>query len=113
MMNVLLTLLLINGILFPLTAMTQSLQSNVPITNGSVYTMQQSGSKIYLGGTFTYVGLLTGSAAVIDTANSYGDVGYPNVNGAINAAISDGSGGWYIDVILQMSDEPPEADLHI
>ncbi|MEK7263064.1 MAG: choice-of-anchor D domain-containing protein [Bacteroidota bacterium] len=96
MMNVLLTLLLINGILFPLTAMTQSLQSNVPITNGSVYTMQQSGSKIYLGGTFTYVGLLTGSAAVIDTANSYGDVGYPNVNGAINAAISDGSGGWYI-----------------
>ncbi|XHS78563.1 hypothetical protein ACFJGW_00915 [Burkholderiaceae bacterium UC74_6] len=53
------------------------------------------GKTLYIGGQFTTVGATTGSFAPLD-ANTGAVLPHPTINGAVNAQISDGTGGWYV-----------------
>jgi trimeric autotransporter adhesin len=65
------------------------------ITNGDVYAVTQANGRIYLGGTFDQVGPATGSGVRLDPATG-ASLGWPKVNGPVDVAVPDGSGGWYI-----------------
>jgi hypothetical protein len=71
-------------------------QDNLPGPNGEVYAIYKNGNNVYVGGDFNAFGPITGSGAQIDSSNSNANTALPRVDGAINTAISDGNGGWYI-----------------
>ncbi len=83
---------------FACFAIAQNLQENMWITNGPVnaVTTSQDGSTIYLGGSFDYVGPVTGYGGALDLTTADVDTGMPRVHGPIYAVAPDGSGGWYI-----------------
>ena len=74
----------------------QTLQSNFPVTNGTVYSVAKSGNNIFLGGSFTYAGPNTGRGVGIDPTTGNYISGFPDVNGKVNIVVSDSAGGWYI-----------------
>lgn len=69
-----------------------------PPTNGTVEVVEYDSihNQVYLGGSFTKIGLRYSYLAKIDSAT--GDVPrtYPKANSTVNAVVSDGNGGWYI-----------------
>ncbi len=83
-------------ILSCISVMPQTLQTNFPVTNGSVNAVVNSGGNIYLGGSFSYVGPNTGRGVAIDTATGNYISGFPDINGPVYAVASDSAGGWYI-----------------
>jgi hypothetical protein len=64
--------------------------------NNYVYAIHPTADKVYLGGTFDYVGPNTGSAMAFDATTGDGWDTFPKINGQVNAIVSDGSGGWYV-----------------
>lgn len=69
------------------------------VTNGPVYALAQSGTTLYLGGSFSQIGPRTGPAVTFSGGASTPDTNFPQVSGGeatVEAAISDGAGGWYI-----------------
>jgi hypothetical protein len=50
----------------------------------------------YLGGVFGHVGVYTGSAVAVSTADGTLDATLPVVDGATHALVPDGHGGWYV-----------------
>lgn len=50
----------------------------------------------YIGGAFTRYGAFTGGGALLSTPTATVNRTFPFVNGTVNAAVSDGSGGWII-----------------
>lgn len=65
------------------------------VMNGPVNTIVRSGSLLYAGGSFTFVGPRTGSATTFDRGT--GEVETPfQSDGIVYAAAPDGTGGWYI-----------------
>jgi hypothetical protein len=73
----------------------QTIRQDLWVTNGTVSDVVPSGSTIYIGGYFTYVGPPTGSAAPLDAVTGAA-LGIPRINGGVYAIAPDGSGGWYI-----------------
>ena len=65
-------------------------------TDGGVYAMVRSGSKIFLGGEFSHVGPYVGCGVPLSLSTAQPAVTYPKVNGTVRACIADGAGGWYI-----------------
>jgi len=85
------------GLLFPvLPGSGQPLREDLWDTNDHVRSIVQTPDAIYIGGNFTQVGPATGSAVAIDLTTGAAQSPYPSVSGAVNAATSDGNGGWYI-----------------
>ncbi len=74
----------------------QTLVKTMSSANGTVQTVVKNSGKYYIGGNFTYVGLLTGSAGALTTSGDVPDLNFPGLNGEVIAAVSDGSNGWYI-----------------
>lgn len=72
----------------------QPLPTLVP--NGVVEDVVRVGDRIYLGGSFSHVGLPLGGGASLDASSGSPDASWPSVNGSVNAAASDGQGGFYI-----------------
>src|SRR4051795_11460385 len=76
--------------------------SNVPVSTGYVTdgnvlaTAIDSSGRTYLGGTFTQVNALVNNGMKLTSASDRPPSRYSNVNDAVNAVASDGSGGWYI-----------------
>jgi trimeric autotransporter adhesin len=70
--------------------------ASFPITDGIVNTMAVSGSTLYIGGTFSWVGPDTGSFAQVDTTTGDPSAVIPPTNGSVDVVISDRAGGWYI-----------------
>jgi len=65
--------------------------------DGEVRSIAQVGDRVVMGGSFTKVGpAKPGAAGVVDltAANFLG--GFPEVQGVVHAAVSDGSNGWFI-----------------
>ncbi|GAA1247747.1 hypothetical protein [Oryzihumus leptocrescens] len=64
-------------------------------TNGRVTDIVPAGGRVYIAGGFDYVGPSTGYGVGVDsTGKRLG--GAPLVDGVVNAAVPDGSGGWFI-----------------
>ena len=69
---------------------------NFLATDGLVYAIAETNNVLYLGGTFTSVGLLTGGGVPVSVATGAAEATYPKVNGYVNAVVSDGQGGWFV-----------------
>jgi trimeric autotransporter adhesin len=65
-------------------------------TNGPVNVAVVSGATLYVGGGFTHVGPVTGSAVQLDVSTGTVVTGFPELDGSVYTAVSDGTGGWYI-----------------
>jgi Tol biopolymer transport system component len=66
------------------------------VTNGAVDATALSGTTLFIGGAFNYLGPSTGGFVVLDGSSGAVDPMWPKVNGTVDAAVPDGSGGWYI-----------------
>jgi len=64
--------------------------------DGAVYATARSGDTLYLGGAFNLVGTPTGGGIPVDPRSGRPLARFPRVCGAVNAAIPDGRGGWFI-----------------
>jgi hypothetical protein len=64
--------------------------------DGEVRAVAQANNTLYLGGSFSHVGPVSGPAVALDLATAVAQTPYPKVAGKINTVEPDGSGGWYI-----------------
>jgi hypothetical protein len=74
----------------------QAVRTDFFITNGQVSAQSLRGNTLYVGGSFSFVGPVTGSAVPVDAVTGTVPPGFPRVNGTVMAVVPDGSGGWYI-----------------
>ncbi len=74
----------------------QSLDNNWWSVNGEVNDILTSSENVFLGGSFSYIGPITGPCSVIDLATGDLITGLPRPNGEIYTMISDGAGGLFI-----------------
>ncbi len=72
------------------------LNKNWWITDDVVKTVLEYNGKVYLGGHFNYIGPDAPYGGCVDVITEEADTNYLTPNGAVNAVIADGSGGWYI-----------------
>ena len=87
------TLLVVVGIR---SALAGEPVATVPIVNGEVHCIAQSGTTTYIGGSFTRIGSYTGSAVTFNPQTGAFLPGFPRANGPVTCAIPDGQGGFYI-----------------
>jgi len=71
-------------------------QSGFWIPNGPVHAMATTNGVIYLGGDFDRLELRRGSGLALDLGSLDALPTFPQVNGQILAAVSDGTGGFYL-----------------
>jgi len=64
--------------------------------NGTVVSVLQSGSRIYIGGMFSWVGPHTGNGLVVNSTDGHRSASLARLNGAVHAAAGDGKGGWFV-----------------
>ncbi len=61
-----------------------------------VFTVARAGNTIYIGGNFATIGPSSGGGVPLDMTTGLAANEYPKVLGRVNAAISDGAGGWFV-----------------
>ncbi len=66
-----------------------------PVADGAVDAQAVYGSTLYIGGTFTHVGSRTGSFVSFATPSGM-PAHLPEADGAVDAIVADGAGGWYL-----------------
>ena len=66
------------------------------VTNGRVSSIVHRNGRIYLGGFFNQVGPSTGNGVGVDPSTGTWNQSFPYIDGPVYAAVSDGSGGWYV-----------------
>lgn len=89
-------LLAATSLLWAVAPGAQTVRPDFFITNGTVNAQALSGTTLYVGGSFSFVGAVTGSGVPVDTATGIAASGFPRVNGQVNAVLPDGTGGWYV-----------------
>jgi hypothetical protein len=77
-------------------ARAQTLRPDFSITNGQVTAQVLRGNTLYLGGSFSFVGPVTGAGVPVDLSTGVPAAGFPRVNGSVFTAVPDGAGGWFI-----------------
>jgi len=79
------------------SAPAQEIVENLWETNAPVCATAVSGNTLYIGGFFNYVGPHTGSGVLLDATSGAPTTAFPRVEGgAVDVAVPDGLGGWYI-----------------
>ena len=78
------------------SAHAQTVDPNLWVTNGPVYSVVREGGTIYIGGHFTQVGPATGGGVPLDATSGGLPASFPKVAGNVLAVTSDGAGGWFI-----------------
>src|SRR6185436_15105565 len=92
-------------IIFGFTAQAQTLVKTMSSTNGTVYSVTNDAGIYYIGGSFTYVGLQTGTAGLItSSSNDIPIMDFPAFTGDVRCAVSDGSNGWYVGGSMYLAD---------
>lgn len=66
------------------------------VTNGTVHAIAREGNTIYIGGRFTHVGPEIAYGVPVHKNSGVPELDFVRPNGAVDVAIPDGSGGWYI-----------------
>ena len=76
----------------------QEVDSTAWETNGPVHAFARRGNTVYVGGQFSYMGPSTGTGATVGLAGGEAIFDhYPGIaGGAVETAIPDGKGGWFI-----------------
>ena len=87
---------LLAALIFPAPSGSQTLQSNLWVTNGYVLSIVPSGGTLYVGGNFDQVGPATGGWVGINAGTGSVLQPYPLVAGTVFACAPDGTGGWYV-----------------
>ena len=82
-------------------ARAQTVDPTLWSTDGTVKAMALSGGTLYIGGTFSYVGPITGDFVGIDSTTGRPQSGWPRVEGGVYASVPDGVGGWYIGGVFR------------
>ena len=77
-------------------ARAQAVRSDLVLTNGQVNAELIQDGKLYLGGSFTNVGPRTGAGVPVDSLLGGVVSGFPEVDGVVNAVVSDSAGGWFV-----------------
>lgn len=77
-------------------ASAQALDPTLWVTDGQVQATAIGDGRLYIGGTFGYVGPRTGGFALLEAATGTFAGRPPEVNGPVKAVVADGEGGWYI-----------------
>ena len=77
-------------------ARAQTVREDFYITNGQVTAQVLRGNTLYVGGSFSFVGAVTGAGVPVDATSGVPESGFPRVNGTVMATVPDGSGGWFI-----------------
>ncbi|MEP7027307.1 MAG: FlgD immunoglobulin-like domain containing protein [Candidatus Eisenbacteria bacterium] len=77
-------------------ASAQSIRDDLWVTNGFVYTNTILGNTMYIGGLFTRIGPATGNFMPVDGTTGLKTLPALNVDGAVNAIVADGSGGFIL-----------------
>ena len=71
--------------------------TNVWVTNGNVYSIAAApDGSAYIGGSFTYVGPVTGGGAMVSAASGALKSRLGKGPGGVEVAVPDGKGGYYI-----------------
>src|SRR5438094_9899982 len=80
----------------PAAGWAQSVRTDFWITNGQVNAQVLRGNTLYVGGSFSFVGPVTGAGVPVDAGTGAPASGFPAVNGSVMSAVPDGAGGWFI-----------------
>src|SRR2546423_1601960 len=81
------TLLLLAALgLWAAAARAQAIVPNFNITNGQVSAQVLRGNTLYVGGSFSFVGPVTGAGVPVDQASGLPLAGFPRVNGTVLTA---------------------------
>ena len=75
--------------------------SNTPrqdfwVTDGTVNAIAVTNDRVFIGGSFRYVGPYTGGGVPVNVNTMQPVAKYPKVNGSVHAVEPDGNGGWFI-----------------
>jgi hypothetical protein len=81
---------------FSVVAQTPAEVTGWVAANGRVETIHDDGTHVYIGGTFTHVGVANRRGAQISTSTGLPVGKTINVNGTVRCSAPDGSGGWFI-----------------
>src|SRR5688500_1176586 len=81
------------------------------VPDGEVKAVAVSGSTAYIGGNFSRIAPYTGSSARFDAADAQLKNPWPEVDGVVNAIVSDGTGGWYLGGDFRSVGGVPRTDL--
>jgi len=73
----------------------QVIRPDLWTATGVVRAAALTGSTLYIGGDFSYVGPRTGGGLPLDVTTGASS-GFPKIEGTVSTAISDGAGGWFI-----------------
>jgi len=92
---------------------SQNIIKNFGVSNGTLYSIvpDPDGKKLYIGGSFSKVGPHIGAGVTVDKTTGEYDKNFPIINGRVDAAISDGKGGWYIGGSFNAIDDYPIKNL--
>ena len=80
----------------PASALADVVDGKLWVPNDLVYALANTGDTLYVGGRFTYVGPVTGGFASFSDADGSRDVTFPVADGAVQAIVPDGAGGWFV-----------------
>lgn len=75
---------------------SETIDENMPALNGIVYTLVHDDTYIYLGGSFSSIGVRTQGAAELSAVTGLATKKLPVFGGTVYSSASDGNGGWYV-----------------
>lgn len=65
-------------------------------TSGTVRAVVEDGDRVYVAGSFQYVGPPTGAFVSVDEQSAEQTTSWPAISSQVRAAVADGNGGWFV-----------------
>ncbi len=98
----------------PRATVAQELDTDLWVTNGTVYAVARFGETVYMGGSFTELSPPSGSGVVFNTTTGDTLPGFPRVVGRVYTVAPDLSGGWYLGgLFTSVGGQPRQNIAHV